>query len=197
MPNWCTITVIIEGEREEDLSQFATTVGDDFDFERIIPMPEELYSTTADGHHEHRIYYGESTDQDELERCRAELDQDPKNRAKADQDKALLEKYGAYDWYDWCLMNWGTKWSPSNVNIESNEDRITMIFDTAWSFPEPIFQKLSEMFPSLYFRGQAVEPGIGWALVFEAHDGRVRIARLDYDQEYASQENEENEGENS
>jgi Ferredoxin-like domain in Api92-like protein len=182
MPNWCTTTIIIEddGEGEEDLRQFANLIGGDFDFDRIIPMPEELRSTLT-GHHEYHAYYETGSDQDDndRERRRAELDQDPKNREKADQDKALLEKYGAYDWDDWSMMNWGTKWPAEGVSIEADEDRITIIFDTAWSFPEPIFQKLSEMFPSLYFRGHADEPNMGWMLVFQAHNGQLRVARLD------------------
>ena len=191
MPNWCTTSIIITGERE-DLSRIANTIGDDFDFDRIIPMPEELRSTTAGGHHEYRIYYGESTDQDDEER-RAELDQEPKNRAKADQDKALLEKYGAYDWYDWSRMNWGTKWTPSDVSIESDEDDITIIFDTAWSFPEPILRRLSEMYPSLHFSGRAVDHWMPWGLDFEAHNGQLSIEDLDYDQEYPCLEDKENE----
>lgn len=54
------------------------------------------------------------------------------------------EKYGCTTWYDWCTKYWGTKW-----NAYSNEqrDEDTIEFETAWSNPEPIMLKLSEMYP--------------------------------------------------
>lgn len=57
-----------------------------------------------------------------------------------------IANYGTLDWYDWCIKNWGTKWEPSR--IFHNKD--TLIFETAWSTPEPIFKKLSEEFPNDY-----------------------------------------------
>ena len=183
MPNWCETTVIITGN-EEDLRRLSNAIGDNFDFDRLIPMPEELRETTADWHQEHRVYYEDGSDDAERERRRAELDQDPKNRARADLDQALLEKYGAYDWYEWRCTNWGTKWPPDSVWIEAHSDSVVIDFDTAWSFPGPVFQRLSEMFPSLNFRGRAVEHGMAWALDFEAHNGKLSIDDLDYEQEY-------------
>jgi len=56
------------------------------------------------------------------------------------------KKYGHKDWYSWSCANWGTKW-----NAYSQEDhgvnKIT--FDTAWSAPFPVIEKLSEMFPEV------------------------------------------------
>ena len=54
------------------------------------------------------------------------------------------EKYGCTTWYDWCTKYWGTKW-----NAYSNEqrDEDTIEFETAWSNPEPVMLKLSEMYP--------------------------------------------------
>lgn len=54
------------------------------------------------------------------------------------------EKYGYTTWHDWCCKNWGTKWN-AYANEQENED--TIIFDTAWSNPEPVMLKLSEMYP--------------------------------------------------
>lgn len=55
-----------------------------------------------------------------------------------------IENYGCATWYDWCVNNWGTKWNAYSCTEES-EDEIT--FETAWSNPEPIMLKLSEMYP--------------------------------------------------
>ena len=49
--------------------------------------------------------------------------------------------------YHWCMENWGTKWNAVDAflsNIEYN-------FDTAWSAPIPVIQKLSRLFPNNTF----------------------------------------------
>lgn len=54
-----------------------------------------------------------------------------------------IKKYGSDTWYDWCFENWGTKWNCSKCISNNN----TIIFETAWSTPEPIFEKISKDFP--------------------------------------------------
>lgn len=57
------------------------------------------------------------------------------------------------NWYDWNNRNWGTKWDAGYVDvIESNTDSsIEFRFETAWSPPMPVFEKMVEMFPHLTF----------------------------------------------
>lgn len=55
-----------------------------------------------------------------------------------------IKNYGSDTWYDWCVENWGTKWGASRCENNNN----TIIFETAWATPEPIFEKLSEEFPN-------------------------------------------------
>ncbi|NIF28374.1 hypothetical protein F3J44_18560 [Pantoea sp. Tr-811] len=45
---------------------------------------------------------------------------------------------------DFARSAWGTKWNACEPNVDSPE---SASFETAWSFPEPIFIKLSQMFP--------------------------------------------------
>ena len=53
-------------------------------------------------------------------------------------------------WYHWNIQNWGTKWDACNVDIEYADDsQIEITFDTAWSPPEPICNRLREMFGDL------------------------------------------------
>lgn len=62
------------------------------------------------------------------------------------QAKENLEKYGHSTWYDWCVENWGTKWNSYDVFYTAGgDDYIVIQFDTAWSWPTPIFEKLEEM----------------------------------------------------
>lgn len=45
---------------------------------------------------------------------------------------------------DFARSAWGTKWNACEPNVDGPE---SASFETAWSFPEPIFVKLSSMFP--------------------------------------------------
>ena len=85
-----------------------------FDFNVLIPLPEEL-NITSPAH----------TDEEKA------------------QAEANLAKYGAKDWYDWSIENWGTKWNAYEVTWGWNE----VCFQTAWSYPKPIFKELSKRFP--------------------------------------------------
>jgi len=59
-------------------------------------------------------------------------------------------KFGASDWYDWCIENWGTKWNSSEAAITMDHtDQIAYSFQTAWAPPIPVYQKLAEMFPNI------------------------------------------------
>ena len=57
-------------------------------------------------------------------------------------------KYGAKDWYEWSIQNWGTKWNACNTQInDMNEPNI--YFDTAWSPPLPVINELSKKYPEV------------------------------------------------
>ena len=58
-----------------------------------------------------------------------------------------LVKYGFTDWYEWSIHNWGTKWDACEPEAQFSTEHIDIVFDTAWSTPEPVFTKLAEMFP--------------------------------------------------
>ena len=45
----------------------------------------------------------------------------------SEMQKELIEKYGFYDWYDWGIENWGSKWGAFDNSIEGN----TYHFETA------------------------------------------------------------------
>lgn len=58
-------------------------------------------------------------------------------------------EYEGGGWYDWNIENWGTKWNACEVSreisyLESHNETyaVTYNFDTAWSPPEPIIQRL-------------------------------------------------------
>ena len=78
------------------------------------------------------------------------LKQNPKwEEAGRARLQALLET-GFADWYSWSIANWGTKWGAYDFSVV-DEAPLTIKFDTAWSFPTPVFHALEREFPSLTF----------------------------------------------
>ena len=47
-----------------------------------------------------------------------------------------------YNWYDWNINNWGTKWDACDVTWEQGSDHFHIRFDTAWSPPDPIIKAI-------------------------------------------------------
>jgi len=135
IPNWCENDLTIKGPKEE-LIKFANFVSNGtnyFDFNKILPLPAELAG-------------GKS----------------PSDFSKK-KNAELVKKYGFDNWYDWQIMNWGTKW---NAHLEEKftiEDReMFAYFATAWSPPEPLIIEASRQFPLLTFKLKFWEGGGGF-----------------------------------
>jgi len=96
-----------------------------FDFEQILPVPQALHDTVK----------GSFSDPDE-------------QAAHAQQMASNVIKYGYQTWYEFCNNVWGTKWNAYDISVSDDSIR----FDTAWSTPQPVIAKLSELLPDLKIR---------------------------------------------
>lgn len=91
MPNWVKNHVLImDRQAIKDCIKTEHQQGNGweediefFDFNEIIPMPEEL----------------------------REKDKVYPMKGEREQDLNLIKKYGADNWYDWSVKYWGTKWN--------------------------------------------------------------------------------------
>jgi len=77
-------------------------------------------------------------------------------------NKELKEKYGADNWYDWAIKNWGVKWDTCYTHLSRRKKKYIFTFDTAWSPPLKALKKISKMFKELYFYLQYNEDGEGF-----------------------------------
>jgi hypothetical protein len=145
MPNWCQNQLEITGPSNALKACLKAIRADKpdkdeegkisaLDFEKILPMPEELWKTVSPTR------------------------DDPKSQAIA---KAMTKKYGAPDWYIWALNNWGTKWNVFATLEDEDKDYARIVFDSAWSPPEAIIQTLSGQHPELRFSLSYEESGMG------------------------------------
>lgn len=48
-----------------------------------------------------------------------------------------------FDWYEWHIDKWGTKWNAYDGYISILPNELTFVFNTAWTCPMPIFTKLA------------------------------------------------------
>lgn len=139
MPNWCENKLTITGTASE-LANFYSKIdnGEEFQFLEVF-VP---------------------TPNDLLAHSSPEFDEERK--------KENLDKYGARDWYDWRVQNWGTKWDLSSfeliTKIQHDEKMQTWVFhfETAWAPPEEAFEKIAAQWPNLIFYISYSEPGMAF-----------------------------------
>jgi len=163
MPNWCINEINISGS-EEDIEKFLELVTEEFDFNKIIPMPEELSGISSSP---------EIVTQEEYEKEK-QRQKDAEKEGKEygvnitqQLSSELIDKYGCNNSYDWRIKNWGTKWLVSDEHLicEKEKDWLYFEFYTAWAPPEPICHKLRKLFPNLeicWFYREDGNQIVGW-----------------------------------
>ena len=146
MPNHVTNKVNFNGnpERIKELREKCKYGDTSFQFQAFFPMPIELIGTRSPA---------KIVSEEELQEWKGKLangefkeweaDSRPITQKESDE---LIKKYGCNNWYDWHLLNWGTKWDCYDLII-FDDDRIQ--FNTAWSTPALCMQRLSELFPDV------------------------------------------------
>ena len=135
MPNWCNNGITL---RHADPAMIDRVIkGKEGLLQEFIPCPQELLDTVAG-------FLGED-----------------QRAAHEAQQRANLEKYGAKDWYDWNVANWGTKWDFALENIDRPDaNTLTAAFDSAWAPPIQAYERLC----ALGFEIEAMyyEPGMAF-----------------------------------
>lgn len=64
--------------------------------------------------------------------------------------REMTAKYGAADWYTWCVNNWGTKWDVGDKELCTDDlpieaGSITFSFDSAWAPPIAFYDHLQDL----------------------------------------------------
>ena len=68
-----------------------------------------------------------------------------------------IKRYGERDWYDWSIVNWGTKWNAGYTVVDSD----AIEFQTAWSTPIPVFVELSKRLKDITITVDYADEDIG------------------------------------
>jgi hypothetical protein len=146
MPNHVTnqVTFLGSTERIKELRAKCKTDKSPFSFQAFCPIPDELVGTSSPA----KIVTEQELQEWKDKSAKGELDEWLKDYRPITQgeSKRYKAKYGADNWYDWQIANWGTKWDCYS-HSEFEESQIT--FDTAWSTPMRALGILSRMFDDL------------------------------------------------
>jgi hypothetical protein len=168
MPNHVSHEVEFSGNQEKIDELFAFIKGENLkedeethiDFEKIIPLPEELRANDFPKRIVSQAEYDEwIRKRDNNELTEYEKENKPITQKMSDDLNSILKrKYGYDNWYDWRLNFWNTKWNAYYQRKEEN----TIFFDTAWSTPFQIFKKLSEIFPQVTINVKFADEDFGY-----------------------------------
>lgn len=96
--------------------------------------------------------------------------------------KELIEKFGADNWYNWQVKNWGTKWDieAELVSGEPENNELVYVFNSAWSPPIEWLKKVSKDYPDLKFLLDYEEEGMGFKGITKAQNGKIKDCYFDY-----------------
>ena len=140
MPNYCNNNIVITGPNSviDKIEKIAN--GDKGDLlQYFFPMPKELNDTVAGP--------------------------EPKTKKEKLEKRRLQVEYGASNWYDWRVENWGTKWDIMefyNINrkeIGEDESEIALGFDTAWAPALGAYEKFIDENSNCSLKAYYYEPG--------------------------------------
>ena len=118
MPNWCNNHVTLQHNDAAMIDRVVTGLEGNGLFGEFLPCPAELSGQ-----------------------------QSPFKGTEAEGQR-LTEAYGANNWYDWCVRNWGTKWDVNTEDFGYTRPNLTKIkfgFDTAWSPPIAFYEHLATL----------------------------------------------------
>lgn len=153
MPNWCSNSVTVTHPDQKELQRLVDAYNAGETMQELFPCPCDLRDTRAGS-------FGQGT---------------PEQTALEQKQADNIAKYGAKDWYDWCVDNWGTKWDfgredgQPSAEIKTNkagEAYVELGFDTAWAPPLGFYAHLTAQgfrVKAYYFEG-----GVGFCGVW--HD---------------------------
>lgn len=180
MPNHVTQQLSIVGTDALTLIEHIAGAESAFDFNKVIPMPEELnIAESSDGSMGLAALSGNCDAYLSYPWVKEKGIRTPAEFAAfVERERPLAidlaqkylsnqQKFGHATWYGWCNGNWGTKWNAYSVDEPKFLlDRTALRFNTAWTPAIPVIVRLSELFPSAELTLRYFDEG--WSFAGEA-----------------------------
>ena len=168
MPNHVQNRITFSGtmkdvERVFDFLKGENTV---IDFNKIIPMPEELNITNSSegtSGMNYLLYLQDKVMYSHLIGDYERVESFPEERKNkcielGETYLSNLSKYGYTTWYEWSCANWGAKWNAYNTYREGD----TLYFQTAWSAVPEIVSEIAKVFPEVSLEYEWADEDFGY-----------------------------------
>lgn len=155
MPNHCENDLYFSGDALE-VAHFKKLVGLDkepseFDCGAIIPYPAKLKQMDEEAYA--FDWFNKEVTSEQRDAAREAY------KAKWGTEANGFNSGG----YEWCCKYWGTKWGAYAVELLHHPKRGEYVtFQSAWSPPIPVIEKLFELFPTMKFVLEYFECGAAY-----------------------------------
>ncbi len=150
MPNHCYNRVTFYSSNEEEVAKLKKIFEDENCFGQIIPEPDWANTPLT------------SSDVQGIVYDRGKVGELPVITKQTYGDSYRFKSTNQVDdrWYDWRLAHWDTKWDAYDVEIlDDDPENLEIGFNTAWSPPEAICNKIREDYPDVSVQWFYDEPG--------------------------------------
>ena len=150
MPNHCHNRVTVYSANTHDVAKIKQMFEDENCFTQIIPEPDWA-NTPLDAETAGNWLHSKRGEVGEL----PQYVEDPWRRL-------VFKSTGQADdrWYDWRVYNWDTKWDCYDVVVTDDDpESVEIEFNTAWSPPEAICNRIREDYPDVSVSWFYDEPG--------------------------------------
>lgn len=201
MPNHVTNKIEITSANAKEAIDFMRTQKSEFDFNKVIPMPETL-NVESGSRTDAALAYALSEGfkavltvnqigkyfEDEFFTSKEDVVIRDLTTAKrliddnSETSESLLklgkkiisnvDNHGAKTWYQWSIPNWGTKWNAYEITIKENQ----VTFDTAWNTPVIVLEAWIAKF-KLSCTVKAFDEGHNFWFIKNYKDGELESDR--------------------
>jgi hypothetical protein len=196
MPNWTENSLVIS---KRDWAKFKEVAWDDEEkevtFKKLLPEPLEVRIDA--------FYNSIFTNWDKDKDGDPEVPVDDNWFLRQQGEISVLRKnirelgLNTEGWYNWHCNHWGTKWDACDTDVYhedeiddlDDDDQICIVFNTAWSDPEPWYRALAAVIP---FETECTEEG-GFFHYTAESDGKGNFDIHDDTEEYFKQREEDEE----
>lgn len=175
MPNWCENDLTIYHDDPKVVAEIAELISDEngeMTFDKISPEPKELQGVHSGfcriNGEDCSIWRTNEAGENVL--------------IPEEERQRWLRDYGADNLYDWCCNTYGTKWGACHSGqVSADGYTIKVSFDTAWSPPTPVIEKLVKLFPTATIIHEYFECGCAFQGGLRSNrDGEVHSWSGDY-----------------
>lgn len=166
-------------------------------FQKLYPCPEELLNQSADSIHDigYEVFFepgdawiriakypwviekGLTVDLGRklFQKCFKEKFKDSGYYEAGAETDRMIRTYGYRNWYDWKNAQWGCKWDTFDAERHIfNTECVRYDYETPWSPPTTLFEKVSKEYPGLTFHFECNDEtydGVEPEFIFDIRDG--------------------------